>query len=111
VKSYYELKRQDYRREEVIPRIEDWWANGNVICNEKVRPGQDKRLDQVWGDHFNLQLRDMLEEACRTRDIPDCEIFINKRDYPHLKVRRGENIMGEGGGNLPFLTLSTVCDQ
>lgn len=28
-----------------------------------------------------------LEDACKHRDIPDCEFFINKRDYPHLKVR------------------------
>lgn len=67
--------------------MEDRWANGNLICNEKVRPGQDSRLDQVWGDHFHLQLRDMLEEACRTRDVAYCESFINKRDYPRLKVR------------------------
>lgn len=28
----------------------------------------------------------MLEEACRQRQIPDCEFFLNKRDYPQLKV-------------------------
>lgn len=27
-----------------------------------------------------------LEDACKHRNIPDCEFFINKRDYPHLKV-------------------------
>lgn len=31
-------------------------------------------------------LRDMLVECCRTRDVPDCEFFINKRDYPQVKV-------------------------
>lgn len=30
-----------------------------------------------------------LEDACKHRNIPDCEFFINKRDYPHLKVRTG----------------------
>lgn len=28
----------------------------------------------------------MLGEACREREIPDCEFFLNKRDYPQLKV-------------------------
>lgn len=28
----------------------------------------------------------MLGEACRLRNIPDCEFFLNKRDYPQLKV-------------------------
>lgn len=27
-----------------------------------------------------------LEDSCKHRNIPDCEFFINKRDYPHLKV-------------------------
>lgn len=46
---------------------------------------------QHWGDHFLAPLRDLLGEACRTRDMPDCEFFINKRDYPQLKfnVPRG----------------------
>ncbi|CAM9418569.1 unnamed protein product [Discosporangium mesarthrocarpum] len=30
-------------------------------------------------------LRDLLEEACRKRNMADCEFFINKRDYPQLK--------------------------
>ena len=28
----------------------------------------------------------MLHELCGSRHVPDCEFFINKRDYPHLKV-------------------------
>ena len=40
---------------------------------------------QWWGDHFLFQLKDMLSETCRLRQVPDCEFFINKRDYPHLK--------------------------
>jgi Glycosyl transferase family 90 len=28
----------------------------------------------------------MLGEACREREMPDCEFFLNKRDYPQLKV-------------------------
>jgi hypothetical protein len=28
----------------------------------------------------------MLAEACRLRKIPDCEFFLNKRDYPQLKI-------------------------
>ncbi len=54
-----------------------WWANGNIICNQSS--------PQLFGDHFLLQLQDMLRETCRTRIIPDCELFINKRDYPQLK--------------------------
>ncbi len=41
---------------------------------------------QFWGDQFLAALRDMLGEACRERTIPDCEFFLNKRDYPQLKI-------------------------
>jgi hypothetical protein len=62
-----------------------WWANGNIICNELVK-NEDRASMQYWGDHFLAPLRDMLAEACRERSIPDCEFFLNKRDYPQLKI-------------------------
>jgi hypothetical protein len=40
---------------------------------------------QYWGDQFMSALRDLLEEACKRGGVADCEFFINKRDYPHLK--------------------------
>jgi hypothetical protein len=27
-----------------------------------------------------------LEDACKNRNVPDCEFFVNKQKYPHLKV-------------------------
>ena len=63
--------------------MNEWWANGNIICNVHTDVGETE--SQWWGDHFNFQLLDMVSETCRTRTVPDCEFFINKRDYPHLK--------------------------
>jgi len=83
--TYYKEKSTQYRRENVERDKSKWWANGNIICNELCKP-QDKKNMQYWGDQFLAPLRDMLGEACRTRRIPDCEFFINKRDYPQLKV-------------------------
>ena len=61
------------------------------------------------GDHFLLQMKDMLAETCACRhvcacphfrpyiltpphtpslpsvQVPDCDLFLNKRDYPQLK--------------------------
>lgn len=80
-----------------------WWANGNIICNDygggvaavgsssnanPVAALDESSVDestQYWGDHFLLQLKDMFAELCRCRDVPDCEFFMNKRDYPQLK--------------------------
>ena len=33
LESYYATKRESYRPEEIIDRSQ-WWANGNIICNE-----------------------------------------------------------------------------
>ena len=37
----------------------------------------------------------MLGEACREREMPDCEFFLNKRDYPQLKVNVPRGVPGE----------------
>jgi hypothetical protein len=53
---------------------------------------------QHWGDQFLAPLRDMLVEACTKRQIPDCEFFLNKRDYPQLKVNVEKGIPVEPYG-------------
>lgn len=41
VEGYYEAKMvTGYREENVVPNVEEWWANGNIICNEHCPPGQ-----------------------------------------------------------------------
>ena len=83
--SYYTQKAGLYREEQIEPDRAKWWANGNIICNELTQ-FEDKTKSQHWGDPFLSPLRDMLGEACRLRKLPDCEFFLNKRDYPQLKV-------------------------
>ena len=83
--SYYTQKAGLYREEQIELDRSKWWANGNIICNELTKL-EDKDKSQHWGDHFLAPLRDMLGEACRLRTLPDCEFFLNKRDYPQLKV-------------------------
>jgi len=82
---YYTQKNGQYREEFIENDKTKWWANGNIICNELAKP-EDSEHMQYWGDHFLAPLRDMLAEACNQRQIPDCEIFLNKRDYPQLKI-------------------------
>lgn len=91
--TYYTRKAGLYREENVEKDKYKWWANGNIICNE-ISKSENMESMQFWGDQFLTPLRDMLGEACRTRNMPDCEFFINKRDYPQLKVNvpRGEPV-------------------
>lgn len=83
--TYYSQKAGLYREEQIEPDRSKWWANGNIMCNELTKEA-DLAMSQHWGDHFLSPLRDMLGEACRERSLPDCEFFLNKRDYPQLKV-------------------------
>lgn len=83
--TYYSQKAGRYREENIDPDKSKWWANGNIMCNELTKL-EDQDSAQHWGDHFLAPLRDMLAEACRERKLPDCEFFLNKRDYPQIKV-------------------------
>lgn len=83
VQDYYNRKRAvTDTKEDVLPDKGRWWANGNIICNVQPR--------NVWGDNYLSQLRHMLQQCCAHRQVSDCEFFINKRDYPHLKADLSE---------------------
>ena len=84
VDTYFAEKEQHCRKENYLPDKAQWWANGNIICNEICKPGKEQE-SQWWGDQFLFQLKDMLAETCKHRTVPDCEFFLNKRDYPQLK--------------------------
>eukprot|EP01136_Pigoraptor_vietnamica_P028612 Opistho-1_new@86264 len=80
--EYYRSKEAFYRRENVLPDVDRWWANGCIMDNELPAT--------VWGDHLLAQMKDLLQEVCATREIGDCEFFLNKRDHPQLKADLSE---------------------
>ena len=83
IQDYYRTKNSG---ENFISDMSKWWANGNIICSQHCTEEEEKSIgSQWWGDHFLFQLKDMLAETCNCRDVPDCEFFVNKRDYPQLK--------------------------
>jgi len=83
VDEYYRAKRARTKiREKPIPDRRRWWANGNIMCNVEPK--------NFWGDSYLTQLRHMFERVCAEREVADCEFFINKRDFPHLKKDQSE---------------------
>jgi hypothetical protein len=95
--TYYSEKSGRYREEQIELDRSNWWANGNIMCNELTKL-EDKSKAQHWGDHFLAPLRDMLAEACRERKLPDCEFFLIKRDYPQIKVNVASGVPVEPYG-------------
>ncbi|KAJ0403403.1 hypothetical protein P43SY_003974 [Pythium insidiosum] len=62
-------------------------------------PFANKDAENRWGDRLEFDsvdgsqqqyFRGALEDACMHRNIPDCEFFINKQAYPHLKESASE---------------------
>ena len=97
VPAYYESKAKTLRKrkEDVLLDVSQWWANAAIICNV---PGS-----RLWGDSYLPQLRDLLDTAAAERDMPDCDFFINKRDFPNLRHNAKEPydfLMDEPGAPL-----------
>ena len=78
----YVKDKHQFTDEQYIMDKSRWWANGNIICNVDS--------PAFWGDSYLPQLRHMLQTLCERREVPDCEFFVNKRDFPHLKRNASE---------------------
>lgn len=88
-KAYYDHKvaRQGFVKDNYIPKVSEWWANGNIIDNQHTTADElnSGEKSQWLGDQFLMQLRDMIADTCKNRKVPDCEFFINRRDFPNFK--------------------------
>ncbi len=74
----------------------EWYANGFLVRYE---------YPIFEGDTNVCNISDMLECLTRERKVPDVEVFINKRDFPILRLDRHEaytNIFG----NIPLVSHS-----
>ena len=57
----------------VNTNIKEWFGNNCLVRNEKPLSEGDSNVGNV---------KNMLEELCKSREIPDIEFFINRRDFP-----------------------------
>lgn len=82
--DYYDEKKNFYRAENYLSDISEWWANGNIICTEHCSPKE--MTTQWWGDHFLLQLKDMIVETCNQREVSGCNWMSHAIRYNGVKV-------------------------
>jgi len=64
-----------YNNQKHIP-LSEWYSNNGLFRFE---------YQKNEGDNNVIILKDMFETLCKTRQIPDIEFFINRRDFPLLK--------------------------
>lgn len=87
--DYYNNKRDYFGqdRDNYLKDVSQWWANGNIMCNQhisiedaakvaanlqdtrKKHSARETAPSQWWGDSFLLQLKDMIAETCKHRDV------------------------------------------
>ena len=75
----YISKLQNYRPPQNIRPISEWFANNALF-----------RFDYDEGDHNVIVLFDLLNNLCSSRELPDIEFFINRRDFPQITVNETE---------------------
>lgn len=84
VHAYMAILREPRARE--VLSLRRWWLNGATVCNIETDGG--------WSTAFLDELRAQLAAAvaaakAAAMPLPDADFFLNKRDYPQLRARRG----------------------
>lgn len=77
IDTYYQIKRNYYRRENIIEPSK-WWCNGHMFDNEPS--------PNLFGMHLVSSITDMLYYLSQSNKLKNRSFFINKRDYPQLRV-------------------------
>jgi hypothetical protein len=68
-------------RQKIKP-FDEWVANNSLVRYEVE---QDTSVAAASGNN-KIVLLDMFRTLCEERDVPDIEFFINRRDYPQMKM-------------------------
>jgi hypothetical protein len=84
---------QNYKQTQQVKPLNEWYANNSLI-----------RYDTSEGDHNLLILYDLLITLCKSRTLPDIEFFINRRDFPLMKVNETEPYDQIFGKNTPLVS-------
>ncbi len=64
----------------ILP-VHRWYANNYLVRYENPL---------AEGDTGHAAIKDMFEELCRLYKVPDVDFFVNRRDFPILKLNRTE---------------------
>lgn len=67
------VEKRPFNPRKVNPNPEEWFGNNCLVRNEFPLSEGENNVSNV---------KNMLEELCATRQVPDIELFINRRDFP-----------------------------
>jgi hypothetical protein len=92
-----ELEGYKFNPRYVNENIDEWYANNCLVRYEYPIHEGDSNVGNV---------KNMLEELCSTRSIPNIEFFINRRDFPLLTRDGFEPYNNMFGRNYPLVSHS-----
>jgi hypothetical protein len=76
MKHINEMEQRPFNEKRINRFISGWYANNCLLRYESP-------INE--GDTGTHHIKAMFEELCDSRDVPDVELFINRRDFPILK--------------------------
>uniref|UniRef100_A0A6C0KQI6 Glycosyl transferase CAP10 domain-containing protein n=1 Tax=viral metagenome TaxID=1070528 RepID=A0A6C0KQI6_9ZZZZ len=76
LKHINEMEGRHFNEHRVNKFTDEWYANNCLIRYE---------FPLSEGDTGTSHMKNMLEELCQNRHVPDLEFFVNRRDFPLLK--------------------------
>ena len=90
-----------FKEGSVNQNIDEWYANNCLVRSEYPLQEGDSNVGNV---------RNMLEELCDKRTVPDIEFFINRRDFPIL-TRDGTEAYNHIWGTKDLPLVSHAYEQ
>ena len=83
-----------------IHDVKKWYSNNGIFRHDKNET--EHNIESVF---------DFFDELCKNREIPDMELFINRRDFPLLKNNETEAYDNIWGYNKPIVShlYSSYC--
>ena len=97
-KDYFNFKNKIYPIRKQLYSLYDkkkWAATDCLVYTERGR-------DPYINDEYWTQLKDIIENTCKNRKVPDIIFFINKKDLPFLKKNRTHAFESIMGSNYPL---------
>jgi serine/threonine protein kinase len=95
VNYIHSLEGRRFYPNSVNKNISEWCANNHLLRME---------YPIVEGDTNISEVKDMFSELCSSMEIPDCEFFVNRRDFPLLCKNRTEPYNNIWGENQPLVS-------
>ena len=94
-----------FNPQSVNPRVDEWYANNCLIRYDLSRSPRGG-WTPTEGESNVGNVKNMLEVLCASRQVPDMEFFINRRDFPILTRDSTEPYNNLWDGHIPLVSHS-----